>query len=223
MESRSGPFAQYGPLVASYLQTSLAPLANVEIFTQPACFGGEISCGDGSDLSAGITQEVDVFVMLMLVNSSGSLTLLGEDGKPFPTAYGDLYLSADEDQVALVEAVMKVGAALLGSSAGLVANVTAVNPRSYDETTAKAHVLGSWGTWSHMQASHFSGTCAFGPRDEGGCADATRAGAVYGVRGVHVADASLSPRPIVGHPIATVMAVAEKVARDLSRDVPPGS
>eukprot|EP00621_Florenciella_sp_RCC1693_P008734 CAMPEP_0182529182 /NCGR_PEP_ID=MMETSP1323-20130603/4995_1 /TAXON_ID=236787 /ORGANISM="Florenciella parvula, Strain RCC1693" /LENGTH=168 /DNA_ID=CAMNT_0024738371 /DNA_START=1 /DNA_END=507 /DNA_ORIENTATION=+ len=153
----------------------------------------------------------------MQVNSSSSLTLVGANGRPFPTSYGDVYLKSEADQNALVEATMQVGSALLGSVAGSTANVSAVTPRSYDELTTKAHVLGKWGQWSHMQASHFSGTCAFGPHGGNvGCADPARAGEVYGVSHLHVVDASLASKPVIGHPMGTVMAVADKVATDLS-------
>ena len=152
LSNRTGPFAQYGPVLTAYLRTSLASLANVEVFTQPACYG--MLCGDGSDLSVSTVQEVDVFLMLMQVNSSSSLTLVGANGRPFPTSYGDVYLKSEADQNALVEATMQVGAALLGSVAGSTANVSAVTPRSYDELTTKAHVLGKWDQWSHMQASY---------------------------------------------------------------------
>ena len=62
--------------------------------------------------------------------------------------------------------------------------------------------------------NHANGTVRMGPRsDPQAVVDAT--GAVRGVAGLSVADASIMPTPPSNPTMLTTMAIAEKIARDL--------
>ncbi|GEM11781.1 choline dehydrogenase [Rhodotorula toruloides] len=64
---------------------------------------------------------------------------------------------------------------------------------------------------------HPIGSCKIGPRDEGGAIDPSLR--VYGLSNVRVCDASVFPDAVSGHPVAAVIAIAEKFADMLKAEV----
>ncbi|BGP35876.1 hypothetical protein JCM10296v2_007728 [Rhodotorula toruloides] len=64
---------------------------------------------------------------------------------------------------------------------------------------------------------HPMGSCKIGPREEGGAIDPSLR--VYGLSNVRVCDASVFPDTVSGHPVAAVIAVAEKFADMLKAEV----
>lgn len=62
--------------------------------------------------------------------------------------------------------------------------------------------------------NHWGGTCPLRDGARTGVDPSTLA--VKGTRNIHVVDASLHPAPLTGHPVATIMAIAEKASDLLS-------
>jgi alcohol oxidase len=58
--------------------------------------------------------------------------------------------------------------------------------------------------------NHSMGTCKMAPREKGGVVDPTLG--VYGVRGLKVADLSIVPRNVAANTASTAMAIGEKAA-----------
>ncbi len=82
-----------------------------------------------------------------------------------------------------------------------------VNDRGALEEWVRATVLGNW---------HACGTCRMGAANDPH-AVVDPQGAVYGVEGLHVADASVMPEIICGNTHLTTVMVAEKMSDALAR------
>jgi choline dehydrogenase-like flavoprotein len=69
--------------------------------------------------------------------------------------------------------------------------------------------------YTRLIINHWGGTCPLRTTGPGGGDPWTLR--VKGTRNIHAMDASLYPAPLSAHPVATIMAVAEKASDILSR------
>ena len=69
--------------------------------------------------------------------------------------------------------------------------------------------------YSRLIMNHWGGTCPLRNGKRRGTDPDTLL--VKGTQNIHVVDASLHPEPLSAHPVATIMAVAEKASDILSR------
>ena len=84
----------------------------------------------------------------------------------------------------------------------------------------KVHILRSLFPINNMVFSaHQMGTCRMGRERMNSVCDEN--GAVYGVKGLYVADASLFPASSGVNPMITVMALAKCVADGIASSLPP--
>jgi choline dehydrogenase len=75
-----------------------------------------------------------------------------------------------------------------------------------DDDGLAASIRARVGTYHHP-----AGTCSMGPRPTDGAVVDSR-GAVHGVDGVWVADASVMPRQVSANPNLTIMVIGERIA-----------
>jgi len=121
------------------------------------------------------------------------------------------YLSTELDRETLVHATKRTLAALLGTES-LKPIVEGESPPPGDGIVFEPLTLGSSDKaiverirQTGTQHAHSGGTAAMGKVVD-------TEGRVLGVGGLRVADASIVPIPIGGHPQATLYAVAEQIA-----------
>ena len=70
--------------------------------------------------------------------------------------------------------------------------------------------------YTRLSINHWGGTCPLRTGPGGVHPETLR---VKGTRNIHVVDASLHPAPLSAHPVATIMAVAERASHILSRQL----
>lgn len=150
--------------------------------------------------------------MLLLPTSRGTVTIASANPSDPPVIDSNFY-STNADRVSLIYATRRVLQALLGTAAGKEyfenevppPGLPALTPHSTDEEIdARIRAVG-------MAHYHPEGSAAMGRVVDPELR-------VYGVRGLRVADASIFPVAIGGHPQATLYAVAEQAAQLILRD-----
>ena len=145
-------------------------------------------------------------VMLLVPTSRGNVNVISASPTEAP-AIDTNYYDTEVDRVALIYGTRRVIKALLGTSGGrsyiecekAPPGVPALEPESLDaEIDARIRMAG-------VSHAHSAGTAAMGK-----VVDTQLR--VKGVRGLRVADASVFPVAIGGHPQATLYGVAEQAA-----------
>lgn len=149
--------------------------------------------------------------MLLLPNSRGTISLHSSSPTEPPKICPN-YLSSDLDREVLTYATRRTLQALLGTK-GLGEHIEGETPPSWEglgdlvplTLESSDDVILDRILRTGMQHHHSAGTCAMG-----NVVDAV--GRVRGLSGLRVADASVIPVPLGGHPQATLYAVAEQLA-----------
>ncbi|ORY55535.1 GMC oxidoreductase [Leucosporidium creatinivorum] len=124
------------------------------------------------------------------------------------------YFSDERDLTVLLEGV-KLARRIARSaplSGFLLESVTPPNLDTLDDVEILAHIRATADTIYHPMS-----TAAIGAREDGGVIDSELK--VHGVHGLRVCDASVFPDSVSGHPVAAVVAVAEKFADMLKGQV----
>jgi choline dehydrogenase len=156
----------------------------------------------------GVAFEIDV--ALLKPRSRGRVTLASRDPRVPPRI--DVNLLADPWDVASMVEGIRLARRLARTEplASLYRGEVFPGNAVGDDADALTPVLKAGVTFYN----HANGTVRMGPRsDPQAVVDAT--GAVRGVAGLSVADASIMPTPPSNVTTLTTMAIAEKVARDL--------
>ena len=145
-------------------------------------------------------------VMLLLPTSRGSVSITSASPTDPPTVDPQHY-TANADRISLIHGTQRVAKALLETSAGKKYVTGEAPPPGFqalsststeEEIDARIRATGQ----AHY---HSAGTAAMGQVVDTDLR-------VYGVRGLRIADASVLPVPIGGHPQATLYALAEQAA-----------
>jgi len=145
-------------------------------------------------------------VMLLLPTSRGDVSLASASAADSPVIDPNYYATA-ADRAALIHGVQRVTNVLLETTAGKSFVAGEVAPPGMPVLTPQSedHVIDERIRAAGVSYAHASGTAAMGK-----VVDADLR--VYGVEGLRVADASVIPVPIAGHPQATLYALAELAA-----------
>lgn len=232
---RTGPFAQYGPVFV-YRQTSEGEeYPDVEIFVLPWGMGSPSTDNPpyGSGYHYYTNDSVLVFVNLLRPLTRGTLRLDNKNQTTYPQMYMDgsgprTPLSKDIDIDRVSHAMHTfLGLVLDGAPQCSISygpggvSHPQLSPRSlhdvrtyvadYSDVIPGLH-------HSHLELNHFSGTVPL--KQAGGGVDPATL-VVRGTGNIHVVDASLIPDPLSAHPVATVMAVAEKAADVIGSSLRP--
>ncbi len=220
--SRSGPYAQYGPVsVMQYSRGLLASLGlrrrgqpNVEVFVNP--FGSGPPGGPYNG-----PRNFSAFAMLLRPRGRG-LVAIGADTF---VKYPPIYLTRQEDLRLMAEAIQNLiflyrrnrNLELVFGPGGR--SHPHLNPerfRDVEEYVAAGDPFENV-YFTRLIINHWGGTCPLG-WDWNGAVDPWTL-RVKGTRNIHVIDASLQPAPLSAHPVATIMVVAEKASDVLTRQL----
>ena len=215
---RAGPYAQYGPVsvMHEYLETEedTTRQPNVEVFINP--FGAGALDGPYND-----ARTLAAFAMLLRPRGRGLIRI----GADTSVSYPPIYLTDDLDLALMTQAVQglirlyREDPALILTFGPGGRSHPHLNPD--DPKDVEAYV-GAWDPvdgifFSRLIINHWGGTCPLS--EDPGRGVAPRTLLVNGTRNIHVVDASLHPAPLSAHPVATIMAVAEKASDILSEQV----
>jgi cellobiose dehydrogenase (acceptor) len=205
----SGPYAQYQPV--SILHYGLGRTTpNVEIFLNPNGAGPQGGPFYGP-------RTFSAFCMLLDPQARGLITLNDKDQVNFPDIYLPNTSAGDADTTLMAQAVFDM-IQLFAQNPNLTivfgpgsSSHPNLDPNSLADirtyVTAPQPVDGVF--YNKLIINHFGGTAALsgGP---GGVDPGTLI--LRGTTNVAVVDASLIPTSVVGHPVGTIMAVADRAA-----------
>lgn len=212
-ESSSGPYAQYGPIsVAHICDREQQGRANVEYFINPAGLGPEGGQFFGS-------QDFSVHTMLLRPKAKTLLRLDTNHNVRYPS----LYLTEKEDMTLMARSVKDVIAMMKAKGAKLKFGPGGLShPHLSGESLSDVtKYLSSWEPYvlpegnriyyTRLIMNHWAGTCSLGKAVE---PEDLR---VKGTDNIHVVDASIIPKQLSAHPVATVMVMAEKAGELISQ------
>jgi choline dehydrogenase len=166
--------------------------------------GGAFTGGLSPEAAAGTTG---VAIMLAHAASAGCLRLRAADPAAAPTL-DYAYLSDPADLATLRHAVRRVDHLLQHPA---YASIVTDRAAPFDAVLADDDRLDDWLRRSVTTSHHISGTCKMGPAtDPAAVVDAS--GAVRGVEGLRVIDASIMPNVVGVNPNATTLMIAERLA-----------
>jgi len=150
---------------------------------------------------------ITLLPVLNLAAGQGTLRLAAADAAVQPDLDFDL-LAAAEDRARLREA-LRLCVRLAGHAAfaDLLGPRLAPAPDALDDDRA----LDAWMLREVIHTNHASGTCKMGPGSDP-LAVVDDAGAVHGLRGLRVADASIMPNCVRANTNATTMMIGERMA-----------
>jgi cellobiose dehydrogenase (acceptor) len=209
MSSKSGPYSQFGPVLFAHIKSSAAVAhPNIEIMVNPGSNGGSNPTYSASNVFQ---------IMLIHLNQRATTKLsLNADGfVNWPNVYSN---SADVDEMAdalfyfLNEVLPKTGLQVVFGPGG--SSHPNLNKANWNDV--RSFITGGSSmdgiSYSGMIMNHFTGTVPLleGDNSVGGVDPNTLV--VRGTKNVHVVDASLYLPPVAAHPVATIMAGAEKCA-----------
>ncbi|KAK6074549.1 glucose dehydrogenase [Seiridium cupressi] len=156
-------------------------------------------------------------IMLLLPNSRGTVSIRSSIANDSPIIQPNFF-STPLDRDTLVHAVRQTLKAMLtttqmksiveGETPPLGPGLDGLTPLTADTS---AGVIEERIQRTGMQHFHSGGTAAMGK-----VVDVD--GRVFGIKGLRVADASIVPIPLGGHPQATLYAMAERLASDISHE-----
>lgn len=222
--ARSGPYAQYGPVsvMQRYLRRGWrgrrllraerpSRQPNVEIFVNPFGAGAPGGTYNGP-------KNVSAFAMLLRPRKRG---LLGIDKDGF-VDYPPIYLTSKKDLQLMAASIQQLlflaredpNLALTFGPGGR--SHPDLNPDKFKDV--REYVAGDEPIdgifYTRLIMNHWGGSCPLRNGGRKGVDPSTLL--VKGTQNIHVVDASLHPAPLSAHPVATIMAVAEKASDVLS-------
>jgi len=222
---RAGPYAQYGPV--SVMQEYIDPWwtgpplttkqrrplrqPNVEVFVNPAGSGAPGGPYNGP-------RHLSAFAMLLRPLARGLIRIDRDTFVKFPP----VYLTNEHDLNLMTDAIHQLIVMYRGNPD--LAIVFGPGGRSHPHldparfSDVKEYVGGFDPVdgifYTRLIINHWGGTCPLRRDPHSGVDPSTLL--VRGTRNIHVVDASLHPAPLSAHPVATIMAVAEKASDILS-------
>ncbi|CUG79282.1 glucose dehydrogenase, putative, partial [Bodo saltans] len=218
LERRSGPLAQYGPVFYHYNSTS-----NVEIFTNPWGLGTASGSQGGDEVPWNNNHTFTLFALNFDPQVRALLSLSADGLVAYPLIYNnqvDMTHLAETLHVFVDELLVGATQKQWGCNVSFGPGVPPFQMLNTSSVTDMFNYVNSWGPydgdvwWSHLGINHFGGTAPLSPPGAPGFHFGVRTDniLVAGVENLHVVDASLFPRPVWAHPMATVLAVAAKCA-----------
>ena len=211
--SQAGPYAQYGPVsvMQELLQAPRQP--NVEVFVNP--FGAGPVSGHYNG-----PRNLSAYTMLLRPRARSVMKINRDTFVEYPP----IYLTNPEDAELMAVAVQRL-IFMYRTNPDLVLTFGPggrshpdLNPDKLADVRrfveAFDPVDGVY--FARLIINHWGGTCPLG----GAVDPATLR--VGGTQNVHVVDASLHPAPLSAHPVATIMAVAEKASDLLAGQLSQG-
>ena len=224
--SASGPYAQYGPVSVMHEYVSTARCEqgkprtrqpNVEVFVNPFGVGAPGGPYAGH-------RTLSVYAMLLRPHATATMQIDRDGIVKSPPIY-----LTDTRDLGLMTKVIQQLLSMFRDNPGLEL-IFGPGGRSHPHLNpdrrrdVREYVAGSGPVdgvyYTRLSINHWGGTCPLrnGP---GGVHPATLR--VKGTRNIHVVDASLHPAPLSAHPVATIMAVAERASYILSRELADAS
>lgn len=223
-KSQSGPYAQYGPVSVMHrylargwrgrrLVSGERPgrQPNVEIFVNPFGAGEPGGTYNGP-------KYVSAFAMLLRPKQTTVMKINKETFVEYPP----IYLTRKKDLMLMAVAIQQL-LFLYRENPDLILKFGPgghshpnLDPDRFKDV--KAYVAGSDPVdniyYTRLIMNHWGGTCPLRKGGRKGTDPETLL--VKGTQNIHVVDASLHPAPLSAHPVATIMAVAEKASDILS-------
>ncbi|GMH42500.1 hypothetical protein BSKO_10419 [Bryopsis sp. KO-2023] len=202
--SRSGPYAQYGPVRVGFIARDGVSDPEVELLVMTS--GQEGSSDQDCD------NCYRILLMLMHETARDFYKLSKWNGfcdcETRKCGWGEvckpnLYLANSEDFETMRWAVQKI------AKAAEAEGYEVLTPSGSGDDTIKNFLQND--PVAKLSASHYAGTCAIGT-----CTDADLR--VEGTENIYVADSSLFPAPIHAHNVGTVFAVAAKAAQHITKE-----
>ena len=208
VSSHAGPYAQYGPVsvLHAFLPGSAAvpPDArqpNVEVFVNPF----------GPGAPGGPYNGPNNFAAFAMLLRPKARTVMKINRQTF-VDYPPIYLTDPADAELMAVAIHRL-IALYRTDPNLVLTFgpgarshPGLNPDRLEDV--RKYVEGfdpvDGVFYTRLIINHWGGTCPLGAAVDPASLR------VHGTRNIHVVDASLHPAPLSAHPVATIMAVAEK-------------
>lgn len=212
IKNNVGPYTQYGPVSVAHDSIGNSEgQANVEFFVNA------LGAGNAGQVYH-TKKDFSIFAMLLRPKARDVLHI----GKDSFVQYPLVYLTNDEDLTLMAQAIQKLIRVMrtnpnfkLKLGPGGLSHPN-LNPENLQDVK---NYLSAWdpfrtpdGSSAHFSRlimNHWGGTAPIGK------AVNAQTLVVEGTQNIHVVDASLLPAPLSAHPVATIMAVAEKAADDL--------
>ncbi len=218
--SRNGPYSQYAPVIFAHMKSDANQAhPNIEVMVNPVSTGGSNAAYTASD-------EFQVLLINMDQKATSQLKLNSDGFVTYPSVYFTNAIDVD----AVTDALYTFLNTMLPKNSGLrvIFGPGGVSHPELDPTKredCKTYITGGSSKdgvpYSNMIMNHFTGTVPLlQDAAAGGVDPATLV--VRGTTNIHVVDASLYKPPTAAHPVATVMAGAER-ASDLLIQVLSGS
>jgi cellobiose dehydrogenase (acceptor) len=220
---RSGPYAQYGPVSVMHQHLNRdrgnqllrgggrRSQPNVEVFVNPFGAGPLGGAYNGS-------RNFSAYAMLLRPQKT---ELLKIDKDTF-VKYPPVYLT-DEADLDLMTAAIQQLIFLYRDNPDLTlvfgpggTSHPHLNPESFEDVKQYVQAFDPLDNvyFTRLIINHWGGTCPLQRGGHSGVDPVTLL--VKGTQNIHVVDASLHPAPLSAHPVATIMAVAEKASDILS-------
>ncbi|KAL0480834.1 hypothetical protein AKO1_002071, partial [Acrasis kona] len=216
LNERKGPFTQYLPVLFAHIKSKPSlSRPNIEIMINPSGVGGY-------DSNVNAPNNFQVMLIHMSQKGKTRLTLDGNGAVNYPS----VYFTNQDDLEDMVDALYIFLNTILPKNPSLGVNFgpggySHPNLNPANKNDCRAYITGGeqmFGiSYSKMIMNHFTGTVPL-------IQDASQGGVdpqsllVRGTSNIHVVDASIYPGSLSAHPVATVMAGAER-ASDLLIDL----
>jgi cellobiose dehydrogenase (acceptor) len=209
MQSRSGPYSQFGPVLFAHLKSS-SNTVHPDI---------EVLVSASSNYGSNPTYYADDVFQIMLVHmNQRAKTQLTLNGNGFVNHPNVFYDGQDVDELTnalyyFLNTVLPKNQNLkvvFGPGGSSHPNLNPSNKADVRSFIANGSILDGI-AYSGMIMNHFTGTVPLESNANLGGVDPNTL-IVRGTTNVHVVDASLYKPPVAAHPVATVMAGAEKAA-----------
>ncbi|KAL0485690.1 hypothetical protein AKO1_003305 [Acrasis kona] len=210
LNERTGPFTQYLPVLFAHFKSNPnLSRPNIEIMISPSGVGGY-------DRNVNSANKFQVLLIHMSQKGKTRLTLDENNSVKYPSVYftnqDDLNDMVDALYIFLNDILPKNPQLSVHFGPGGYSHSN-LNPKS--KSDCRAYITGGeekYGvTYSKMIMNHFTGTVPL-------LEDASLGGVdpqsllVRGTSNVHVVDASIYPGTLSAHPVATIMAGAERAS-----------
>ena len=210
INNKVGPYTQYGPVSVAHAVSG--PEAegqpNIEYFVNPIGVGGL-----GASYNTG--KDFSVYAMHMRPRARELLRMGADSFVQYPS----VYLTNGDDLNEMAKSIQRIVLLLkknpnfkIKMGPGGVSHPT-LNINNLDDVKRYVSEWNPFRTpeganvhFTRLIMNHWGGTCPIGS------AVNAKTLVVEGTTNIHVVDASLIPAPLSAHPVATIMAVAEKAS-----------